>query len=57
MDMCFSERVLSWFKAVVGADRKKSSLGGGAAKARDKAEAERIILVALAVLVRGCIAI
>jgi hypothetical protein len=36
---------------VVGGSRKKSSVGGGAAKAHDEAEAQRLVVAALAELV------
>ncbi|MEO5712714.1 MAG: transposase [Luteolibacter sp.] len=46
----FGEKVLEAIKGAVVIDRKKSSVGGGAARAHDEAEAERIIVAALAEL-------
>lgn len=43
----FSEKVLAAIKGTVVADRKRSSVGGGAARAHDEAEAEKIIDAAL----------
>ena len=49
----FGEKVLEAIKAAVGGERKKSSVGGAAAKAHDEAEAERLVVAALAWLVTG----
>jgi putative transposase len=46
----FGEKILEAIK-VVGGSRKKSSVGGGAAKAHDEAEAQRLVVAALAELV------
>lgn len=46
----FGEKVLEAIKAAVGGERKKSSVGGAAAKAHDEAEAERLVVAALAEL-------
>lgn len=45
----FGEKILEAIKAVGGL-RKKSSVGGGAAKAHDEAEAQRLVVAALAEL-------
>ncbi len=46
----FGQKVLEAIKGAVIVDRNKSSVGGGAARAHDEAEAERIIVAALAEL-------
>ena len=46
----FCEKVLEAMKGAVVVDRKRSSVGGEAARAHDEAEAERIIVAALAML-------
>lgn len=52
--MTFGEKVLEAFKAAVGGERKRSSVGGAAAKAHDEAEAERLVVAALAELGAPC---
>jgi REP element-mobilizing transposase RayT len=46
----FGEKVLEAIKAAVGGERKRSSVGGEAAKAHDEVEAERLVEAALAAL-------
>lgn len=46
----FAEKVLAAIKGAVGGKRKRSSVGGTAARAHDEAEAERLVVAALAEL-------
>ena len=49
-EVSFGEKVLAAIKAAVGKERKRSSVGGAAAKAHDEAEAQRLVVEALAEL-------
>ena len=46
----FGEKVLAALKGAVGGKRKRGSVGGAAARAHDEAEAERLVVAALAEL-------